>query len=560
MNIQISFIVLNFRKKMAQLWNLAQSFAKQTDNISPKYWLKHIEHIIAIYMFFKSSLYLALEYYYIKLLSKFPSGEHGRWDEAHKQSVLEYQIFLRQCGLATRDLRTATIFGYSVFFSILATFSFVNLFTRNRVAEVYKTNNIIQSYINPAIAEANLIRQFDIHINKVIDSNRQTVRFILHHLSRSSSGQSRTDAKLVGRLNSQRDHLNQLLVDKSTIWPTNFGTEWRRKQKDVAVYLYYIIGLALMFGSILAAILAHSLTYQMFEAKNELPMNKLERIALAELLMCVMSTGDPFISAIVVLIMNFYDRVVQLRSISGHLLALNSSLRELKLQRQAPSMQPRANKPAKFELDKQHGEYLNKEALEVYLGFRVFAAELKPVIRMANMIMNQCLVFILIVFAITLFCYEDVDSTQANILMVMTLNFIAVINFALGMGAAFEATCKKTAQLIWSFLAHSSHRDITNLSSGRHSNKLRAPQIKQPIAREVSTTTTTAVPSRADDDSIINPHTVFLWRQLVREQQCTYGRSNCMILNMIQLNYQSLLRMNFWFISAVLIYLTENAA
>lgn len=507
-----------------------------------KNWHKYTEHIINIYMFFKSILYVVLECYYVQLQSKRPESDHPVGVvRAHEQLVLEHRLLMQRYGLAFRELNTATIFGYAMIVSILGIFNYVNYFTRNRASKLYESNDIVINYKNPEIAERNLIRLFDVHINKVIESNRQTIRVVMHFWSRTCSWSTATTKELkpIEILDKQRNHLLGLLSDKSSIWPSNSTAAWRQKQTKQAFYLYSIISIVLLLGTVMATYFAHVKSYLSLMATGQLPLNQLERLAMAELAVGAIATGDPFISSIVVLMTNFYNRKSQLKNIGERLRALNNSL--LKLRRMS-HLSARKNVDLEFRLALR--EHLDKQAIELYLSLRVFMAELKPVIRLANMILNQCLMLIISVLTITLLFYTEIDSTQANILGIMTFNFIGSLDIAFGIGAAFDASYEKTIRLIWSLLANSCPRQRSSLVSlGKSSFTLSRAEIIIP-----------------PDDSMISPHAIFLWRQLISEQQSTYSKANCMMLNLIHLNYQSLLKMNFWLISAVLICLTEREA
>lgn len=392
--------------------------------------------------------------------------------------------------------------------------------------------------MHPEWADRRLNRQFEEYIHKVIISNRQTIKFILEVWSRPLYG-FEIKSRLVSDLNRQQDHLRQLLIDKSSIWPSNWGAKWRERQAKLALRMYYFFGLSLYSSSAVATMIADEMNYELLRSTNQLPLNRLERLSQAEVLIGVLVVGSPFISAIVVLMTNFHDRALQLSCISGRLKALNRSLFELKSIRQHE---------AAINTDERN---LEREALEVYLSLRVWLTELRPTIELANMIMNQCLIFVILLLMSTLYFYWNVDPSHMNIMAIIFLTFVAAINFSLMIGAAFEASCKKTIQLIWSLLA--------NLSSAPRPDR----QSESLFQREKSQTRWSGRWSRGMamtfvEDSVINPHTIFLWRQLLDDQQCLNSRFNCTIMNMVRLNYESLLRINFWFISVVLIYLTER--
>lgn len=498
--------------------------------LSLKYWHRYLEHVINIYMFLKASIYLVIECYYVRLKSEQPDDSNF---EAHQQSVLEYRLFMHRYGLAFRELSTTTVFGCAAHASIIAIFELVNLFARDRVVKLYRANYVILSHYDATKAGENVQHQFDINIKKVMQSNRLAVGFLRQFFSPCLS--PRDKFRLVDDLNRQHDRLRRSLADRSQIWPPKSGVQWRQHQTQLALHLYYLMALFLFLGSTAALIFGQRTGYQLLKDSGQVPLNSLERLSFAELFVGVIATGDPFISAVLVLVTIFYDRTAQLRSVRDRLASLNKLLLELRVKKQQP-------KP----IETIHSGPDN-EAMDIYICLRVFIAEMEPIIKLANMIMNQCLISVLMVLGPTLLFYAGVDSAQTNILSLIIIYYIAAINSALTIGAAFEAANKKTVGLIWSFLANA-----CPVAAGQEGLEL----CVLPSNETSLTLNKSELAAFRGDSAIINPHTISLWRQLINKQRCIQSRTNCKILYMIQLNYQNLLRLNFWLISVVLTVLT----
>lgn len=507
--------------------------------VSAKHWLKYIEKIFCFYFCLKSAFYLGLECYYVNLQKNLIALQDKSSDksqlEANELALVAHRLYMRQCGSVYRELDTAAIFGYASFLSILVSFRYADLFTLNRVSRLYRSNDTILGHIKPSVAKKRLRRLINAHIRQISNSNEQTVRFIL--LSLSNQSHPGAANKVVHHLKEQQSHLRELSIDKSTIWPANKTAEWRRNQIRLVLILYFLIGVGIYVGASIAVFYSQIAAYDALDSLGQIPLNLMEKISLCELTVAVLATGDPFISAVSVLIVSFHERVTELIAIKTRLKHLNFSLVNSRKQREShgsSSYQTRMQRE------------IDKEALEVYLCLRVFITELRPTILLANLIMNQCLVFVFIVLTLTLLFYSDVDTYQAKIVSIVTVTFILAINSALTIGAAFEAFCRRTWRHIWLLLAnldmvsgHDKHLDLHKRledESGYNHERFKTISL--------------------DDDGIINPHTNFLWHRLASQQDFIATQINCTILNMIRLNYHSLLRINFWFVSAVLIFLT----
>lgn len=472
----------------------------------------------------------------------------GNSEVATKDRMDNLEQVMRRIGLAYRELGTASVLGYSLYVGIILIFYSIEEITFGQASLNYRNDGFVLANMRPDLADLQLRRLFQRCIGQVSESMEAPFRAnnrigSINYLTRQ------TDS--ISQLNEQRSYLRHFSKGpgRSKLLDSRHGN-WLQEQRMIALSLYLLISMGFFVTAIIANQFTQYIVYQRLALKGMVPFNFMEKFSFIEQLIVVIITLDSFATPVVLLVANFRDKLLYLAKLRSRFSSLERSLVKLRLMH-SPDGRPdlktekqqRCNGEDSFDGLK---EQVNHDALEIYLRLRVFMLELGPTIKLANMIMNQCFFFISLVLAFTLAFYTSLDQILVRILSLVVIQFVCGINLAFGVCAAFNAICVRTTLIAWTLLAHS-----TLVPRGNHEDPFRD-------AGRYRTTLELDFCKSGGRQSLVNVHTISLWRRLVTNQTVLLETFSCHVLASIKLDYSNILRLNFWFISVVLIVFTER--
>lgn len=307
--------------------------------------------------------------------------------------------------------------------------------------------------------------------------------------------------------------------------------------------------------------------------KGEHPLNTAERIGNLDPYLATALGLEKFLMPMILLMANLYDKRAFLLTIQTRFRNLGVRLSQLKASLDANSNQsggPSCSLGGAQPVA-QHGQaHCNRlrteceqEALRIYLSLRVFIDQLRPSTDLASLIVNQYCLMAVIMLGFTLPFCSNTDSHQLMIIGSILVDLVSTMNLAFIICAAFESICVKTIQHSWSLVASMT---IDPAQSYGHSlndteaNRIMALKMRRSRASQPALRTFNEFASENQlGASVINEHTATLWRRFVADMPSLNKNAHCAIFGCVRLNYSGMIRLNFWFISVVLIYLSQQA-
>lgn len=359
----------------------------------------------------------------------------------------------------------------------------------------------------------------------------------------SLSGQKR----VLNDLCIQRSHLNYLLRDKSAIWPPNREKAWRKELLSFVLRLSLFGALSVQLPSIFLVTIAAWYSGVLLAEKNEMPMNFQERLFFFEVYLYVHLALDLFFGVTISMITNFHDKTKQLNVIKKRSIQLTEKLAKLRSQFQGHN----------DDEDRTLAEEAaSQEALQIYLILRVFSDQIQPLISSASIHASLCFLESAAILAIVVSVSWNGKPLELYIMTGLVIILAFTFNGIFLICASFNSACERTTLYAWSIVASFTVDDGNSIASadicgnGSCSRHLRQSIVDDQVGDHAA-----LIPHGG---SLINLHTAQLWRRLISDTQAFHKKSTCYILGLIPVNFSKALSLNFWSISAVLIYLTQS--
>lgn len=437
---------------------------------------------------------------------------------------------------------------------------------------------------------------------------------------------------LIETLKRQYEYLIVLRRENSNLWPPNRSAKRRQKISMEFLHLQIMVLPIVYTMGQGSTIMAQYLGHNAIENNHQLP-DKLREFSFGERCMFFdqfIFTGLAaywFSSPIVMLIIIFKDLMMFLDSIKKkfkHFDNLVLKLDDMKCRRHFYIARMRSLKQTRHQLLKlnkdgrgmqqsdlldrqivmdqdcrwsinshekmleleedEHKIACDREALEIYLNFRIFLKQIEGPMLAAKYIMVKNIMYICYCLATTLVFFRGIKAEHLKFIVVLIVLVMALVNGALFVCAKFSSTCVKTFNSMFSLIARSLNHQVSSeffrqaLDQGnmKDGDCELGPRMSLlwPI-EEISTITgqkklrrrfATVEKHQSKFDEIhymsehpISPHTLILWRKLAQDHPLLMDRFVCTLAGVLKLDFHNIMRFNFWIISIVLLALTSRA-
>lgn len=404
---------------------------------------------------------------------------------------------------------------------------------------------------------------------------------------------------LLNALSRQLNFLIELRYSKKRVWPQNrlphLIPKWKRRWCNIffpmLIMTYAFSQVCCIIGYSLAN---NSLLNSNLEEKYK-KFNLSDRIALADYHLFVLCSTEAFIIPPLILAFSVCDQLENMKLIKFKLFRLCERIKrhELILQEQiknelnfSPLHHPVNYKDIRlYEQERRDLQFeCDKEALELYILYQISRKELKSVVKLAECLANQNLIFLAISIIPSLFFFKHITEHGLSILVIVLALIIICMNCFLCICAALQKSCSqlsKYAKLFVTFSEGNNHQMyLANLKQFKsrailHSNNSSTYGQQQTHAdtsidnTTFKRTTTTTIQqdqtkTMLDIDfnyyshGYITPHTLLLWRRLTEIHDASNNEFVCKLYNMFELTYCGVLKLNYWFISIALYILTDK--
>lgn len=198
-------------------------------------------------------------------------------------------------------------------------------------------------------------------------------------------------------------------------------------------------------------------------------------------------------------------------------------------------------------------------AIETYVHFKMFVTDTRVMLDWYELNNNRLCLQIIGSFLALASAMPQIDIHQLRVLALMIGFIMLSTNVTIILVASISSACYKCNKEIWALIAHSierprdvdAYRVMTNddeielerlVEVG--SDKRRGRRLLQ-AAEELSTL-----------NGSVTPHTTLLWRKLIEDTERAQAQFTATSLWFLQLDYSGVMRLNFWFLSFVMLYIT----
>lgn len=408
---------------------------------------------------------------------------------------------------------------------------------------------------------------------------------------------SRNKTNAIINLQNQLHYLISLLNQdkrRNNLWPVNRNSHWR--SKVMSIYLTYYLVNAVSFW-VLGEIFLNIL-HEVFRLshKNRGNFDRIvHQLSILDDHMMLLLILDWTVSSLGYLLLLVLDQLKYLNSLVvkfNDLKNLNNALIETCEQANcASSRESKSNLPLLFDcnsssmLNSNHRlsiinsniesdcqkknlskNSLDKEglrfkcdclALEIYICFKYFTDETRFSLGLNRFLMDQrAVVVVIVLLSTSAFINLIPIENQSAVLMCVCLILLGV-NFAFSVCAWLDSVCTRTTKQVWSLLANSA---IVASKSNTQQHRLTMQDLHGlsfPGTDKLEYNYYGNIYMTDEiGDGALTPHTIVLWQQWIANFDLLCENFRAQIFGSIKINFNGILKINFWVVSFILVTLT----
>lgn len=175
----------------------------------------------------------------------------------------------------------------------------------------------------------------------------------------------------------------------------------------------------------------------------------------------------------------------------------------------------------------------SNEELELYLGLQMFANNISLLYEQSRSFIYRC-IFCVLYSLLPALLYLDLNSTlHVSLLVGSITSVIIALNTTFFFCSFVSTSCLRVVNLAWPLIAISVQNQLDFTNNPVELNKQDARQ----------------------HFMIISPHSLQLWRRLVEDKERLIDKYTCKVFGSMRLEYTSVIRVNVWILSLVILFL-----
>lgn len=381
---------------------------------------------------------------------------------------------------------------------------------------------------------------------------------------------------LINSLSKQVDHLNTLKLNKQSIWPANRNRSWAEKVKLVWFRIYAGIYIGIWFSAIILILLSYYIAARSIKTHNHkfdvyfTKVNRLDRLCIADYLIYSLIAVHWFIAPLTVTIVCIMDQLVCLNSLKPRVDRIRNKIKAFNMisEEYMHNNLFLDSSKSKFNIDLRKARDLlridcDKETIDLYISYRLSEGEIKSAVELIQRAVGQSVTFSFLSTILPLLYYSsNLSKDQYFFLTMAGLLINVTINVVLCSCAALHSSYQKTSNIMWSLIAFEESFVMDLKTKGTFVHAAQAKPESHSQERDRISITNNQHHSMINIDleyylsSSITPHTLSLWRRLVANYDILIENSVGRLYGILKIDYNGILRFNFWFISLALIVLT----
>lgn len=187
--------------------------------------------------------------------------------------------------------------------------------------------------------------------------------------------------------------------------------------------------------------------------------------------------------------------------------------------------------------------------------------DIQSPIYLAQCIMSRIVILLVLSLLPAALFYSRMEATYLTAFLVSLFLIVMAVDSGFIVCAALNATCIRFSNLIWSLIGLIEEQ--TRVRYCKSKDGLPASKFNAPFdlkCREFCQGETSSAKQEFEYSShaIINNHTLLLWRRLVIFNEITAQHFVCKLFGCFEINYNGVLQLNHWILSAILFAYTQN--
>lgn len=370
-------------------------------------------------------------------------------------------------------------------------------------------------------------------------------------------------------LKQQLCYLKTLSAFKWKIWPTNRRLIWAKSIKTFWSKLYLSMSVTFwLVGQLSVSYINDSSLKKI--ALSSSTNEDFKRITILDRLSCFESHFQAFfllewiVTPVTVLVCCVIDQMKYLSSLKPKMCQIYERTRRSEL-----TSSSKRNEFYDFKLNEQLRKDLkfecDKEALELYISYHLCCEDVQSMIEVAQQVVGQCVAHVGLSLIPTLTFYREISDGLFVVLFTVVLLIITTLNGSFCLCASLHASCSRVAKLVWNFVAFaeghncesytSSARQQSSVFKKGHSNYLDSI-----VFGDLGTYNSNRMELDCEyySSSSITPHTVLLFRRLVKNHEFIQDKLVCKLYGIFKIDFSGILKLNYWLMSLVLFSMTYN--
>lgn len=547
-----------------------------------KAFLGSLLDIYLIFLGVKNSLNLILQCAYVRS-QRFSSSDHKLNGESNSQYVYQVRNLMQIIGQLHREIGATGVFYYSIHFYSWAFFYFIEKISTRKWSSCVLNGGLL-SFLEDPVREEEII-QFRIHmlIEKLIESNINFTRIILgqqttkniqrlnqkvlNHRKTLETAQP-TSARFdvtstshsmareisVDSLASQINHLNKLKLDSTKLWPPNRAPKWRDHIKRAFMKLYLASYVNIWSTCVVCTLYAIRFASK---ALKESGLDKiyaefglLDRLSSVDLVVFCWIAAEWFAAPSTTAIISISDQFEFANSFERRLNSIKSRIEKLK------SLCENRNKSILSIRDIYVEKLIrdlriecDNEVMEFYISFRLFREDLRNTLKIAQESFAKSVSVIFFTLLTSLIFYDRVKTDQIPIIICVTIFTMVSLDCAFISCAALHASSCHITNLVWPLIASVEDYNLKSFfnKSLRIVDKLPVNNLGVADIK---------FEFEYYSHSSISPHTVLLLRKIAANHAFLARSCVCRLYGSIPLDYEGIMKINFWILSSILLALT----
>lgn len=285
------------------------------------------------------------------------------------------------------------------------------------------------------------------------------------------------------------------------------------KQIWIQLYLFFLI----YFG--FCVFVSHILAMQSLPS----PISTIEKLTMVEQYLMVLYGLNNFIPPLVDIVGGFKARMKYLVEVEERLRA------HLKLSAIGSTLTV-----SPLGADMISSIYTS-ESLEIYLTLIMFASDVGTLFEQSRSFIYRCMSCVLYCLIPTLLFLDSERTSHVSFFATSIVSILVALNTTFLFCSFFSASCLKVTRMAWPLIAISVQNQVSLTKC--------LDEVEQ---------------VRGGPFMLMSPHSLMLWRRFIGDREKLIDRYTCRLLGSLRLDYTSVIRVNLWLVSLVILFTSSR--